>query len=52
MLKYVFSFSNELTGLGGIPGLDCISGLNGGRCMTGIPGFGPHCPGCWPGGCC
>ena len=44
--------NNELTGLGGIPGLACISGLNGGRCIAaGIPGFGPHWPGCWPGGC-
>ena len=43
---------DELTGLGGIPGLACISGLNGGRCIAaGIPGFGPHWPGCWPGGC-
>ena len=30
----------ELTGLGGNPGLVCVSGLNGGRCMGGIPGFG------------
>ena len=41
-----------LTGLGGSPGLACISGLKGGRCMAGIPGLGPHWPGGWPGGTC